>query len=671
MATFYTGYGNQTYTQMETVNDGVMSFGQATFNWAAPGYYHSGNVYFLDGFNAVKPMAPSVIDMKKVYNYLNNLPTSIKERSTNLFYDMGVTSSSARSFDSMEDYNAYFAEAYPGSIEQYSQGFYWITGGSLDEGGIAIRLNFSNGYMGLVWFYGATYDSQTEKYFYYIDTLSLEHYTRLDYLFFNMRWFRNTDDYTVDSPYQNGTMNRCDVCFGSYQDCPFLWNEISSEGIPIPIYAVGDRHVESASNMSELQSYWLTDFTSFEGKPQPTQHDTWIRALQYRYAGQYHNIAYFFDRPDNGGRYTFMTDDTNWKKGAGGQGGGSGRKQGGGGKNDKAFESDSIGIPALPGTDAARAGLFGIYHITPQNLADFNAWLWDNNIFQTIIKNWASPLENVVMLGTVPFNNFIEHSSQLGLGNRKTTISCYKLDQAMYEFDCGWIDIDEPYFTYADYEPYTQYWVYLPYIGVQSINPDDVAMGGRLHVVYHFDVFSGACVVYLECEANGNTNVLATYNGNILSQYPIAGSNYMQMYQTVANSVVGLQSSVVGAATSAATGNGMGVVNSVAGGATGINQGIVNTLSSKPSYGRTGSISNIVGALSIKTPYLIKALPEVVEPTLFNSQNGYVSNLTTRISSQAGGYITADVNNTMLSDIKASDDEKNEIKALLSQGIYV
>jgi hypothetical protein len=130
----------------------------------------------------------------------------------------------------------------------------------------------------------------------------------------------------------------------------------------------------------------------------------------------------------------------------------------------------------------------------------------------------------------------------------------------------------------------------------------------------------------------------------------------MQMYQQIAGAVVGIASGV-------ASGGAIGA----AAGAVG---GVIDLMSAKPSYGRSGSISNVNGLMSEQKPYLIKAIPKIFESSLYKSQHGYISNLTVVIGAQSV-FLSAQVSDTQLSSIPATREELNEIKALISQGIYV
>lgn len=326
----------------------------------------------------------------------------------------------------------------------------------------------------------------------------------------------------------------------------------------------------------------------------------------------------------------------------------------GGGTTSVSFVTDSITLPGLPSKGIANSGLCGIYVVTGTQMRQLSQFLWSANFFDNIIKNMASPLENIISFGVVPWSHFNTTSSTIGIGNIDTGITASKLTNTYYSLDCGTVNVKEIYGSYADYEPYSKIWLYLPYIGMVDLPTDDVARAGSINVVYYFDVFSGSCVAHINCFTNGAWNLLQEYEGNLFTSLPITGANYMQMYNQLAHSALG-------AAASIATENYGGLLMNA-----------VQASTAKPQYARSGSVSNVAGLMSVQKPYIVKAIPVVVESKpAFKNTHGYVSNINVNVGSQKG-YLRARVNNTMLTNIHgATNEELEEIKNLLAQGIFI
>ena len=320
----------------------------------------------------------------------------------------------------------------------------------------------------------------------------------------------------------------------------------------------------------------------------------------------------------------------------------------GGGLGDYRRPDQEIGIPSLPAVSAVDTGFVGIYNVTPSEVQDLAADLWTTNFFDSIIKNFRSPLDNIISLSIVPFDGFTGELKQIVVGNFESHAAGLKLATTFYELDCGIIDINEYYGTYADYT-LTKIQLYLPLCGVISINPDDCT-SGKIRVVYHFDVFSGDVIAFVQTITKGAWHVLYTADGNIKAELPINGQNYLSVYTNAARSVLG-----------AMTANPVQFANNA-----------INAVESiKPEYNRAGNISGTSGLMAVQYPYLIFSTPQMAVPDNFKALKGYISNLKTKIG-DATGYIQCSTDNVdMTGFVNATNDEIEMIKSLLAEGIYI
>lgn len=324
--------------------------------------------------------------------------------------------------------------------------------------------------------------------------------------------------------------------------------------------------------------------------------------------------------------------------------GGSG---GGGGYYSRPDET--IGIPGLPSINLADLGLCSIYHVTPAQCANFSAYLWTPGGFiDTVLKNATAPMENIISLSMVPSMSFNEAGSEILIGNATSGVQAYKLLTTFYEIDCGTINVTEYYNNFADYQ--TKISIFLPFIGIRDISPND-CMSGYIKVVYHVDVFSGICVAFIQTQVKkGAWHVIASYNGQIATQVPLSGANYMGLYQ-----------SAFGAVSSAVSGNLMG--------------GIGSLMNAKPEYQRSGSMGSTAGIMGIRYPYLIFSTPQVFTANGFKENYGYVSNLSGKISTfidpQHGGFLQVDTSKLDLTNLVITDEERDMLYDLLDSGIYI
>lgn len=320
----------------------------------------------------------------------------------------------------------------------------------------------------------------------------------------------------------------------------------------------------------------------------------------------------------------------------------------GGGQGDYRRPDQEIGIPSLPSVSAVDTGFIGIYNVTAAEVQDLAADLWTTNFFDSIIKNFRSPLDNIISLSIVPFDGFTGTLSQIVVGNFESHAAGLKLATTFYELDCGILDINEYYGTYADYT-LTKIQLYLPLCGVISINPDDCT-SGKIRVVYHFDVFSGDVIAFVQTITKGAWHVLYTADGNIKAELPINGQNYLSVYTNAARSVLG-----------AMTANPVQFANNA-----------MNAVESiKPEYNRAGNISGTSGLMAVQYPYLIFSTPQMAVPDNFKALKGYISNLKTKIS-DATGYIQCSTDNVDMTGFDGATNEEVEmIKSLLAEGIYI
>lgn len=314
----------------------------------------------------------------------------------------------------------------------------------------------------------------------------------------------------------------------------------------------------------------------------------------------------------------------------------------GGGVGDLRRPDYEIGIPSLPSLSACDTGFVGIYEVDSAQIQALAADLWSNNFYNSIIKNFRSPFDNIISLSIVPFDGFTGALDNIMIGNYQSSAAGNKLSTTFYEIDCGVVDITPFYDTYADYAPYTKIQLYLPMCTTIEINPDD-CMGGKIHVVYHFDIFSGACVAYVQTIVDGAWHVLYSVEGNIKAELPINGQNFLTVY-----------TGAMKTALAAASGNVGGMID-------GLTQ-------IKPTYQRAGGISGTSGLLAIQYPYLIFSTPQVFVPDNFKELKGYVSNLKCTIGSQTG-FLSAEVSADDLIDFDCTDEELIMVADKLKEGI--
>lgn len=325
----------------------------------------------------------------------------------------------------------------------------------------------------------------------------------------------------------------------------------------------------------------------------------------------------------------------------------------GGGGGYYSRPDEIVGVPSLPSVSVCDTGFVSLYSVTTGELQALATYMWDNNFFSSIIKNFSSPMENIIGLNLIPFNPS-GNPGTIKIGNVDTNIASSKLSTSFYHVSCGQKNVAEYYRTFADYAPYTpSISLFLPYIGIVSLSPDD-CMNGSIKIDYNIDVFSGSCVAFVSCNTNGVWHVLQQHQGTITSSFPLSGQNYMSVY----TGLLGAASSFAGGA----------IAGNVAAGA--VNAG-AQMMNIKPDYMRSGNVSSTAGIMGTQYPYLIFTTPQYIMAENFRDVKGYTSNLKCSISS-CSGFLQATADNSELSGITtATADELDMIRSLLSEGIYI
>lgn len=384
------------------------------------------------------------------------------------------------------------------------------------------------------------------------------------------------------------------------------------------------------------------------------------------------------------------------------------RRRGGDGTHD--IRTDVIALPTLPPKTATSTGFVTLYSVTEAILrlladklfADTWKGAWDNF--------WQNADEAISGLSIVPV-------TPTKGGRAKPRVGMYTLDVAMdtiasqyVEVDCGEIFVDEYYGSAFDYSPYTKISIYLPYVGIRSLDVDEV-MNRTIGVKYYCDVYSGSCMACIYVKVNplditspGDTpTVKYTFSGNIAQQVPTASASWDRMIQSsIALACVALPAIAAGGAAIQAAGYGAQASMAAMQGSSSIGAGfatrsvlthaaagaseswaasgssatsmalegasMATAMSAKPTVERTGSLGSGVGFLGPQKPYLIRIIPRQSIPDEYMDFNGYPSNEYGTLGSLEG---YAQVEQIHLTEVYATGPEKDEITKLLKEGVIL
>ena len=354
----------------------------------------------------------------------------------------------------------------------------------------------------------------------------------------------------------------------------------------------------------------------------------------------------------------------------------------------------SVPNTPLPFDISQNVGLVTVYHPTAAQLYSFERWLWVTYGDATIDKIFNNPFDGVISLFELyctptDVSTQTIRSGFLDSGISSAVISRYT------EIDCGTIAIPEYYGNYFDYSPYSKAHIYLPFIGIQELNVDDI-VGHAVNVKYRIDEYNGSCIAMITVakvtEVAGEdveySNTMYQFSGNCSVELPFAGgtqaaikAGMMQAdaWQTAANvsagvNLVGGVASILGAAGVGAGSIGMAMggvsqaLSSIGTMYSGQAQYLSNMLSGKATVQKSGGFGSSHGALGIKTPFITVTRPKQVQVANYNDEYGYPAHKLVYIGNCTGFLRCREVH---VVSTTATDDEKNAIEAMLKSGIYV
>jgi hypothetical protein len=336
----------------------------------------------------------------------------------------------------------------------------------------------------------------------------------------------------------------------------------------------------------------------------------------------------------------------------------------GGGKGNYDNTSDSVGIPTLPVISAVNTGMCTMFNPTLAELQALGSWLWKDDAITAIKKTFeTNPLEGIIGLSLTPVSPGSLSSKNVVIGTADSGVSMPVCSSQYAQFDCGFLTLSEYWGTALDYSPFTRAQLYLPYIGMENVDIDDV-MSSENHLVYNIDCLTGACVAFLHCTKGELSSVLYSWSGNVNTNIPITGQNWSELVKSILQTTATAATAI---GTTVATGGAAApAAGAMVGGAIG---SAVNTLNSaKPQVQRGGGMSSSMGALAVQTPYFILSRPAQSLPESYNHCMGYPANFSSSLSSLSG---YTEMEQVFVSVATATDSEKKEIESLLKGGIIL
>lgn len=241
----------------------------------------------------------------------------------------------------------------------------------------------------------------------------------------------------------------------------------------------------------------------------------------------------------------------------------------------------------------------------------------------------------------------------------------YRPDIFAYDYKT-FLDYTFPINTeFYQFEPYTTYELYIPYVGWKTINISDVE-GKRIILTMKVNFENGRGTIYL---INVTENyIIASYDAQIGVVVPISRSNLEELNaQAISNSismVLGVVGGAVGTTIGLASGNPIAIAGGIMSATSAVAKGVTNHIGMFEKG--QAQVRDAYNGLDSRKVYL-KVTAKAHNP-IPSSQMGRISNYITTITSLSG-FTQGKINK--LDNVSASKWEKDEIIRLFSEGVII
>lgn len=306
-------------------------------------------------------------------------------------------------------------------------------------------------------------------------------------------------------------------------------------------------------------------------------------------------------------------------------------------------------LPPIVPNLAQTSGLFSIFNPSEEEVKQFANFLWSNDTISALKNILSDPLDSIISFHKIfwsPIRQNVKESIVIGYFDSE--VDSYKVISPYQEVDCGALSFPEIYGNFMDYD-FTEMDLYLPFIGIVSVNPHDI-IGRNVHIVYRCDCLTGdmRCFVYVKNE-NGYESVLYDFPSSGLYQIPITSSNFKNIFNGTLGSMI-----------------------SIASGSPMITGSLISNVYSTvqgPNVQKSGSFSGNSGSLGPRKPYFIvrRAIPQ--RPNGYFSLEGSPISVTDKIMYMSGYVKVQDVHLENFSYF--TSEELDELEQILKSGVII
>ena len=287
-------------------------------------------------------------------------------------------------------------------------------------------------------------------------------------------------------------------------------------------------------------------------------------------------------------------------------------------------------------------------------------YIWSDNFVNNVIRLFENPAEIITNNVFFPFslteNQTLPDPEQIKIGNLNapTDVTGIPVGQIYTRRRITpYYEYTSYYGNFLDYNPYSKYFLYLPYIGFVDVDGNDI-IKHQIHIEYVFELETGDCTAYFYSD----TRLVSQFNGRLGT--PIGLSNSNQILKNLGY-VTSIIKTGVGVATAVASQGQFGT-NDIA---SGIKDFVSNFSEQTINVGdKVGGLNGLYGPQDV---YLVifHAVPAEAEnlKEIFGKSASYGGTV-----SEFSGFLQC---SAIDGYTKGTEAENNEIFELLRGGIYV
>ena len=331
------------------------------------------------------------------------------------------------------------------------------------------------------------------------------------------------------------------------------------------------------------------------------------------------------------------------------------------GANDKVDDMTVNPLFAL----SSDAGFAAYYLLTSSQLSSLHTWLTT-----TTFPDGYDPYAYIISLMQFPLKLtpgwcLTGTAGNIHIGGEDTGINASTIGTEQTYHGLGTYDVPRINDNFLDYDPYSQYELYIPCCGWVTL-PDIVA-GRQIVVRVNYDLTDGTIIGNVYVNINGNSLLIASKSGMMGRQTVVSGEAQGVKSAQVTSALLNAGTGALNVATGVISGNAVAAVSGGYNIVSGLAQAnIANNSSYARQIGSTGGRSLLC---QYDRCYLHVTTTEVYIPDNYGHIIGYICNKAGKVSDFKGFTVFSNVDTSGIAG--ATEREREIIKRYLETGIII